>query len=104
MNDTTKKKITTISRAISKRVSDINPKILVTSDYIANKYGDGLLDTSAIANILRVKEDTVIVMISTHRMPFNVTRIGNQWFTTAYDVAEYVVNNHQKRDEYKKTG
>jgi hypothetical protein len=61
---TDKKKITTISRSISKRISSIEPKLLVTSDYIANKYGDGLLNLSVIADILHVKEDSVLVMNS----------------------------------------
>lgn len=104
MTDTTKKKITAINSSISKRMSSVEPKLLVTSDYIANEFRTSILDVDAMAKILNVNRQSVIQSISNHTMPFPVTKLGKNWVTTPYDVAHYIIANAQDKGEYAKVG
>lgn len=99
-----KKKLSAVNSSISKRMSAVDPNILVTSDYLANKYHSGVLSLDDIADFLKVKPQSVLQSISNHTMPFPVSKIGNQWFCTAYDVAAVVVKSRQDRSEFSKAG
>ena len=87
-------------KAISKRMLEVDPAIIITADYLANQYGEGLLGVDAMADILKVKERSVIQYISEHKVPFKVTKIGGKWVTLPYYVAEYLVQNAEDRSEF----
>jgi len=94
------KKTENVHKLIAKRLMDTDVELIITSDYIANQYGNGLLNTDAMASIMNVKPDSVLTYINQHKMPFEVTKIGNQWFTTPYAVARYVIDNRIDRGEF----
>ena len=94
------KKQTNVRDFIAKRIMDADIEVVVTADYIANQYGSGLLNVDHMAEILLVKPASVLTYINQHRMPFDVTKIGDKWFTTPFAVAKYVIENRIPRNEF----
>jgi hypothetical protein len=99
-----KKQGTMVSKAIAKRMLAVDEEIVITADYIANQYGKGLLALDDMADILNVSRGSVTQKISNNTMPFRVTSIGNNWFTTPYSVAKWIVENQQDRSMLLKAG
>jgi hypothetical protein len=94
------KKTTNVRNFIAKRIMDADIEVVMTADYIANKYGNGLLNVDHMAEILMVKKSSVLTYINQHKMPFDVTKIGDKWFTTPFSVAKYVIENRIPRNEF----
>jgi len=92
-----KRKITQVSKAVSKRIMEIDHEVVLTSDYIANQYGKGLLDADDMADILCIKRNSVLQKINQNTLPFKVTKVGDQWYTTPFNVAKYIIQNQQNR-------
>lgn len=92
-----KRKATLVGKQVAKRIMDIDKELLVTSDYIANQYGKGVLDVDDMADFMKIKRTSVLQKIAAGTMPFKVTKLGDQWITTPYSIADYIIQNQQNR-------
>lgn len=70
----------------------IQEKIKLTADHVAQKYG-GVIGLNELSAILNKPTDTIKRDIFNGRLSVPSTRMGNNYVTTPYDIAEYIVRN-----------
>jgi len=94
------KKTSMVNNAIAKRMLSVDVNIIITADHLANQYGKALLNTADMADILDLKEETIKAYITTEKLPFKVTKIGGNWFTTTTTVAQYIIDNQVDKSQF----
>jgi len=83
-----------VSKALAQKFKSVSANVIVTSELLAQQYG-AMLDTEQLGKLLKLKPTSITQKISRGDFSIPVTRIGNKWYATAFDVSEYIERNKQ---------
>lgn len=81
-----------MTSALTKALKSANPNVIMTTAIMSSKYG-ATVDVDALAEILGVKAGTIRAQISREVFPVPVTKMGQNWYATCFDVATYFDRN-----------
>lgn len=76
-------------------LKSVSANVIVTAELLGKQFG-AMLDTEQLSKLLGIKSTSVQQKISRGDFEIPVTRVGNKWFATAFNVAEFVERSAQK--------